>query len=104
MRDYIHIRLRNCSYCLNIVTLTPSSLKYLDLFLFYMSIMSTCMSPHVCAWCLQISEKGVRYPESVVIDGCEPPSECWELNLHPLQEQMLLIDESFFLISNFKRL
>lgn len=53
-----------------------------------MSIMSTCVSLHrVCAWCLQMSEKGVGSPETIVTDGCEPPTECWEPNLSPLQEQ-----------------
>ena len=26
-----------------------------------------------------------------VIDGCEPPFECWELNSGPLEEQLVLL-------------
>lgn len=28
-------------------------------------------------------------------DGCEPSCECWELDLDPLQEQVLLTDKAF---------
>jgi hypothetical protein len=26
-----------------------------------------------------------------IIDGCEPPSSCWELNSGPLEEQLVLL-------------
>ena len=30
--------------------------------------------------------KGVRSPRTRVIDGCEPPYGCWELNPGPLEK------------------
>ena len=36
-------------------------------------------------------EKGIRYPGTRVINACEPSSECWESNLHPPQEQPVLL-------------
>ena len=38
---------------------------------------------HVCAWCSQRPEEGVRSPTTAVTDGCEPPCGYWELNLGP---------------------
>jgi hypothetical protein len=26
-----------------------------------------------------------------IVDGCEPPCDCWELNLGPLEEQSVLL-------------
>ena len=34
--------------------------------------------------CVPASQKGAP---SLIIDGCEPPSGCWELNSGPLEEQ-----------------
>ena len=33
-------------------------------------------------------EEGIR---SLIIDGCEPPCGCWELNSGPLEEQPVLL-------------
>jgi hypothetical protein len=27
----------------------------------------------------------------IIIDGCEPPCACWELNSEPLEEQLVLL-------------
>ena len=27
----------------------------------------------------------------LIIDGCEPPCACWELNVGPLEEQLVLL-------------
>lgn len=40
------------------------------------------------------SEEGVSPLGTVVMDGCEPLCECWELNLGPLQDQQLLLPHS----------
>lgn len=37
------------------------------------------------------SEEGVRSSGSGVRDGCEPPHECWEMNLGPSQKQKMLL-------------
>lgn len=37
--------------------------------------------------CPRSPEEGVRSPGNGVTDGCEKPSECWELNPDPLQER-----------------
>lgn len=50
-----------------------------------------CVCAHMCPhpWML---EEGVRSPGSrVLLKGWELPPGFWELNLSPLQEQMLLI-------------
>lgn len=46
---------------------------------------------HVCAWCLQWSQEGVRSPGIGVMNACEPPHGCWEQNLGRLQEQQMLL-------------
>lgn len=48
-----------------------------------------CMN--VCAWYPQRPEEGARSPEMGITDTWDPPSECWELNLGPLQEQQMLL-------------
>jgi len=42
---------------------------------------------HVCASCPQRPEKGIGYPGTGVIEGCEPPCDYWELNSGPLGDQ-----------------
>ena len=44
----------------------------------------------MCAWCLHRSEEGTKSSATAVMDGCEPPCGCWELNLNLLQEQVFL--------------
>lgn len=43
--------------------------------------------------CLVLSEVtvGSKFPGTEVIDGCEPPDGCWELNLVSLREQQVLL-------------
>jgi hypothetical protein len=48
-----------------------------------------CM--HVCTMCMCGSyDEGVRFPGTVVTEGCKPLWGCWESNLGPLLEEMLL--------------
>lgn len=50
-----------------------------------MGALSACMSVnHVCAWCAQRPEKGIRSPG--ITDECNLLCE-WEANLGPLEEQ-----------------
>ena len=59
-----------------------------------MIVLPTCMSMYyVCAWYLWRPEEDVGSPETGITNGFESPCECWELNLGPLQEQMLLMAE-----------
>ena len=46
---------------------------------------------HVCVLCLRRSEGGIGFRRIGIIDGCEPPCGCWELNLGPLQKQHVLL-------------
>lgn len=43
---------------------------------------------HACIWTMQMP---VGSPGTGVTDGSEPPCEWWELNPHPLQEQLVLL-------------
>lgn len=46
--------------------------------LYVLSVMLLCMSVyHVHAWCPRNSKEGMD-PLEQVIDGCEPPCECWK--------------------------
>lgn len=45
---------------------------------------------HMQAWCPQKSE-GVRSPGIGIIDVCELPCECWELNMGPPQKEQVLL-------------
>jgi len=38
--------------------------------------------------CMPVGQK--RAPD-LIIDGCEPPCGCWELNSGPLEEQTVLL-------------
>jgi hypothetical protein len=43
----------------------------------YMGISYACVFVyHLHAWYLMGPEKGVKYPETGVTDGCEPPCRC----------------------------
>ena len=56
---------------------------------------------HIRAWCLQRSEEGVGSPRTGVIDGCEPPCRCQELNSGLLEEQPVLLTTKPSLQSSF---
>jgi hypothetical protein len=56
-----------------------------DLFLFYM---------HWCFDCMCVLHEGIGSPGIGVIDSCELPCGCWELNLGPLEEQPVLLTTS----------
>lgn len=51
-------------------------------YLFY--VMSICVFP--ACMC-----KGIGSPGAGVTDGYELPCECWELDLGPLEDQLLLL-------------
>ena len=38
-----------------------------------------------------VPAEGVSSPGTEVMDGCEPPCGCWELNLVPLQDRWVLL-------------
>lgn len=46
---------------------------------------------HIFARCLWRSEEGVRSPAAVVIDFHELQCRFWESDLHPLEEQQVLL-------------
>lgn len=46
---------------------------------------------HMCAWCQSTEfEKGVQFPETGVIAGCESPCRYCEPNSGPLEEYPVL--------------
>lgn len=49
---------------------------------------------HMCTWYLWRSEKDIRSPGTRIVDSCEPPQWCWELNSNPMQEQVFLTTET----------
>jgi hypothetical protein len=52
------------------------------------TVLLTCMYVyHVCPWCLQKSEEGIGFSSTGLVDGREPPCECWESSPESLQEQ-----------------
>lgn len=42
-------------------------------------------------WFLWSAEESIGYPGTIVVDGCELPCGCLELNPHPLGEEQVLI-------------
>lgn len=48
---------------------------------------------YICAPCACLvsmeTGRGHRVPQIGVVDGCELPCECWDLNHSPLQEQQM---------------
>ena len=66
-----------------------------------MNVLPACRHLyHVHAWYLQRLEEGIESPRTGVIDGWELLSECWKLNLGPLQEQKVLL--TTFLVSRYQ--
>ena len=60
----------------NLASLQLSEVLFLDLFVLFLYVClyvctCTCVG-HICVWCLQRSEEGVRSPGTGVTDGCEP--------------------------------
>ena len=56
---------------------------FFNFFRFYLFIMYTTFLP-----CMPAGQK--RAPD-LIIDGCEPPCGCWELNSGPLEEHSVLL-------------
>lgn len=55
-----------------------------------MNVLPTYMcGHHMYTWYPLRSEEGNTSPGTVVMNGCEPPCRCWDLNLGPLQELLL---------------
>jgi hypothetical protein len=49
---------------------------------------------HTHTFCFQVrtpKEESTRFHGTTVVDGCEPPCGCWELNSGPLGEQPVLL-------------
>ena len=59
-------------------------------YLFYVYDCFVCM--FICT-----SEETIRSHGTTVIDSCEPPCGCWELNSWPLEEQPVLLTSEPFL-------
>lgn len=63
----------------------------------------------MCLQCPQRPEEGNRSPGTGIIRGCELSSRCWELNLNPLLEQLVLFiaepiyrPNQFLIVKNWK--
>lgn len=67
-----------------------------------MDVLPACISVHhMHTWCLLRLEECVRSPGTVFTKSYEPPCECWQLNLCPLEEQPAFVTtELSFLLSN----
>ena len=52
-----------------------------------MGALNVCLCIICMPWRLDGS---ITSPEVIVRDGCEPLCRCWELNVGPLEEQILL--------------
>ena len=61
--------------------------------LFYVpGVLSACTTVHCVQACsLWKPEDSVGSSGTAVMDGCEPPGGCWELNLHLLEQQPVLL-------------
>jgi hypothetical protein len=61
-----------------------------------MNVLPACISVHhKYPWYLGSPGEGIVSPGIVVIDGCESLHGCWQSNLDPLEEKLvLLITES----------
>lgn len=49
------------------------------------------LSSIYAAWCPRRLEEGTRSPWTGITDGCELLRGCWELNLCPLEEQLVFL-------------
>lgn len=75
---------------------------FLDVFVLFASVFC-CMyahthTHHMCAWWLQMSQEGVRFPGTEVIGGQEPPCGCWQSN-SDLPEELQCSDLLSLLLS-----
>lgn len=52
---------------------------------------------HVCAWCLQRPEEGIKSPGARIPGGSELTCGCYESNLSPLEEQQVLLADELSL-------
>lgn len=49
---------------------------------------------HMCTWGLRSPEEGIWLSATGVLDSCEPPCECWEVNPGRGQEQQVLLNRA----------
>lgn len=58
---------------------------FIYFYIMYLNVFPVC-EHHWYAYCFQGPEEGIRSPITGVRDGCEPPCQCWDLNIGLLQE------------------
>jgi hypothetical protein len=53
-----------------------------------MGVLPACVCIYVPLGCMVPTEsrEDIRFPRNGIIDACELPCRCWELNLSPLEE------------------
>lgn len=56
----------------------------------YLLILSSCMSMYLCVWTLRYHER-VSNPLEKELQTIIDSYMCWELNLGPLEKQLLLL-------------
>jgi len=95
-----------CDFETNLAYIDPVSKKVFFFFFFFkfMNIFKRLiyvLYVYECFVCLYICtlEEGIRSHGATVIDGCELPCGCWELNPGPLQEQAVLLTAEPSLLS-----
>ena len=75
---------------MSIVVLTPH-FKVTYFYFITICVLPAHVAVHQCVQCLQRSEERARFPGIKVKDGCELPCGNWELDLDPLEEQLVLL-------------
>ena len=74
----------------------------LDVYLVLIFFIILCVWVYAHEWCMWRSEEDIRFPETEVTKGCEPPCQCWESNPGSLEEQpMCSTAETFIQLSTF---
>ena len=75
--------------------------KHITVSVCVMGVLPTCMSvPHVCLVHTD-NRRDMGFLGTGLIDYCEPPCGCWELNTGPLEEQVVLLITELFLQLHF---
>ena len=79
-----------CTFPANI----PHTYRYLIEITFLNIYLFICYVYNVLSLCMPAGQK--KAPD-IITDGFEPPCDCWELNLGPLEEQAMLLTAEPFL-------
>lgn len=90
----IHVKMFICEYFVENIEQSLCSWLYSEFFFFSLMCRVFCLHVYICttcAWCLQKSENGVRFPGNRITGGCQSPFEYWELNMGPPQEWQVLL-------------